>query len=348
MLLAKDDAFRATLYAEIEKQFDGDFNATYQTLAQQTGNDFVSIGTKLDAKVRRVSPLSSLTNELEAFREVEEGVSVYPQIYIHNYEELKKNGNITPDYTGKTPVILIHTGDNDDNSIGYTLNENNEIVVLRISVDEAFAEQNEVWVISINERVDNNGRFVRDEANSGTNDKTLLLNISPKFEKMTVKCHKESWRAGKSDIAIIRNSGWRNNTNPFTGQQQLWMWVGSSDASHIRDFTRKQINEKQELTINWTYYSKWHAINGNMTGAKGDWFSYIIFERDHWPTGNRNANNYTGHNDILGNPVKLAYVYRSADDFYALGFISARTTDTSIFAGTNSVDNGCIKFNSKL
>jgi hypothetical protein len=76
-------------------------------------------------------------------------------------------------------------------------------------------------------------------------------------------------------------------------------------------------------------------------GAKGDHLFYVIYEHDNWPTGERQATITSSQG------YSLYLAYRSADDEYSKGII---TSDDALpyFAGKYAIDNGCIKFNSKL
>lgn len=166
LLLSQDEEFRTKLYADIEEQFDGDFNSLYQKLATLRGSDNVLLGSKLNAKVQLIEPSSSLQAELNAFQSIEDTINAFPQIYIHNYQEHKEAGNLATPFTGKNPVVIIHTGDTQADPIGFTLNANNEIITTNEPITEAYAENCEVWVISINERVDNNATVLKDEYNT--------------------------------------------------------------------------------------------------------------------------------------------------------------------------------------
>jgi hypothetical protein len=268
----------------------------------------------------------------------------YPQIYIHEYEAHKLAGRLAPPYNNKMPVVVIHSGDEKAEYTGYTLDANNNFIQLATPVNERYAELNEVWVISINETLNRGVAPTQITQEPDPNDKVVRINISPKFEKMTVKSHKESWVAGKSDVCIKAYSHFINGDDhavPGSPNNSYRVYLTSDDAELIRKFKRKDIKNKKEQTINWVYFNTWNAFSLITNDQRGDHFFYVIFERDGWPTGFKNVT-------VTSTAAYSQYIeFRSADVEYAAGIITADDA-LSYFANIYNVDNGSIKFNSKL
>jgi hypothetical protein len=355
LLLAQDAAFRTKLYSEIEKQFDGDFNATYQTLSEQNGSDNVSIGAKLNVKVQEVSANTSLSQELEAFKNVEDSLDVYPQIYIHNYEEHKQMGTFNAPFWGKNPVVIINDGEREDNFVGYTLNESGEIITVSNPVDENYADRYEVWVISLNDQLTSS----RQNSNNGTASNTKLIHrdISPKFEKMIVKEHFEPWASGQSDVRARRISTFRDGvdygqcspTAPLLRARQNYFADLDSkqeEGTEIRKFSRKEVKNQNEITINWIYYNRWDyldCLNGSAEFPKrGDHLFYAVFEHDCWPASKKTFSATSSVNYTVN-----FYCRTKESNPFASGIITSDDSK-SYFVSVYSVNNGNIQFNSKL
>jgi hypothetical protein len=371
LLLAQDEPFRTVLYNEVEKQFDGDFNIPFETLASLAGNDGLSIGEKLNAKVQMVDNRTSLTTELEAFQNVEGDLTVYPQIYIHNFEDHKINGMFDAPYTEKTPVVVINVGDIEDNFVGFTLDASNQIVTVAEPIDEKYALTHEVWVISLNDQI----RPITTVSGDSHNDKTIHRNINPKIEKMRVKAHFESWASGKSDVRIRRFSTFINGIDygrcspngPSLSVRNNYFAELEDNAGDngkgtpIRKFDRKEVKNQNEITINWVYYNNWdylRCLNGSPEFPnRGDHFYYAVFEHDPWPTATKYFPVTSNANYTLEIPCRT-----TEGSAFATGIIASDdarynavnlpffgiTVNVSYFAGAYSVNNGNIQFNSKL
>lgn len=89
----------------------------------------------------------------------------YPQIYIPFYEELKSEGKLNV----KTPVFVFYTDENENDLYeGYILSKKGMLSKLDYLISEEYARNNEVWVFSINERVDENGEVAYNFEDPGT------------------------------------------------------------------------------------------------------------------------------------------------------------------------------------
>ncbi|NJN40912.1 MAG: hypothetical protein HC811_00370 [Flammeovirgaceae bacterium] len=141
----KDKEFRSILYSFVEEAFDGEHNVLFKHLMEETKNPTHArmLGNKL---------VGEKLDILNAFSNIK-GKNYYPQIFIPFYDELKAKGKLST----KDPVLVVYTIDS-QNSIyqGYSLDTDGNLIETQ-DVSEAFAKENEVWVVSLNERVDNEG-----------------------------------------------------------------------------------------------------------------------------------------------------------------------------------------------
>ena len=154
--MASSEDFRTLLYQEIEAQFDGDYNVLIEALAEMNSGSS-TVGSQM---ITALGSETVFNNALHAFKELEgESDKYYPQIFIPSYEELKakhETGEL-PDLfsTTHTPTIVIHVEDQDNQLVtGYQLDsETGELVALANLIDEEYSTQNEVWAISVNEKI---------------------------------------------------------------------------------------------------------------------------------------------------------------------------------------------------
>jgi hypothetical protein len=113
--MAKNQEFREELYAQIEKQFDGDFNVVHDSLFLVRTLDNATIGSKMNAAVKTVDTNADVFTANNAFKSIDND-DYYPQIYIHEYEAHKLAGRLAPPYNTKIPVYNI-----DNSSIKFNL-----------------------------------------------------------------------------------------------------------------------------------------------------------------------------------------------------------------------------------
>ncbi|HOU96645.1 MAG TPA: hypothetical protein PLN06_08490 [Bacteroidales bacterium] len=131
--------FKNLVYQEVEKKFDGDYNVLISIIESKYLNS--------DEPGNKGLNLKSSCNILKEWKK-------YPQIYIPFYEELKSEGKLNV----KAPVFVFYTDENENGLYeGYVLSKKGRLSKLDYLISEEYARNNEVWVFSINERVDENG-----------------------------------------------------------------------------------------------------------------------------------------------------------------------------------------------
>ncbi len=241
--LTKVNSFKLHVYEQVEKKFDGDFNVLIETVQ----DDFPSNGLK-SAKIQ---------NSLNYFKDG----NLFPQIYIPFYEELKSAGKLSQ----KDPVFLIFTDENESgNYEGYLLNEDGKFSKLKFLVDAKFAMNNEVWVISLNERVDKEGKVIYSE--------TELLN----FQKLSTSFNS----IGNSTPGILKNaSGCANPPAAPTNTQVFPMipysiniqWQEVNTALYYKLYREENYSGQNVEIATVSYPQSSYSDNNLTSGAHYDY-----------------------------------------------------------------------------
>ncbi len=308
-----DNSYRNLIYNEVEKRFDGEYNVLFQTI------DSILFSDKVPYSIARTET-ESYKVALKAFLN-KEGINYFSQIYIPFYEELQKR-KAKPNYQQKSPVIILLAGDSQQDVFeGYQL-EDGKFDKTRFLIDESYARNHEVWVISLNERYFGKQTSNLDYYN--TNGR-IEASASAWIENMKCKCHKETWAAGGSEVNMITVfSDWGfyhddTEVNTYGG--------GDYEGGNIKKFERKDVKNKTQRTVNFPLLNHWDARMPNTPYA-----SYVIFEYDTWPTGLKKVTWNTGGQNYTRE-------YRSADDYYDMSSVS------KTFLHGYTVNNSCIEWN---
>ncbi len=332
------------------EKFDDDYNVLIKSLIE-----IPEISNKVN--------LEKIKLALDAFKNID-GNNYYPQIYIPKLS--KSETNRTNDDT-ETATFVLYDGDETVNNYpGYQLNYDGEFVPTGTPITENDAINHEVYVLSLNETVNNSGDVPIDNSTTNTQDVQDLSNgvLSYRINKMIVKHHKESWAAGKSDIAI---KAWQETWNgtisgqvgaPLASAATTYATTTSELGYYVKKFSRSDVNNQNELTL-----ERYITLNNNFN----NYFSnpivlhWVIFERDLWPKGIKT----TAYNPLLGsvNTMNQTYTpaFRSADDcyfayrsfFYAnksgitnnLSSLIANTTYVGNYLTEHREENTTIKYN---
>lgn len=320
--LSDDPEFRKILYSEIEKQFDGEYNVLFETLAEKPSSKSTSIGKRMSTTSKTGK---GFFKAQQAFKGIED-TDYYPQIYIPFFEELKakkENNNAKVLSTEKEPVIVIFTGDEAQEVFpGYRLNEDGELEELSFQVDEYYARNNEVWVISLNERFFGNKENKTGETTG--NEKIQTVPGTATITDMALKCHFESWAAGASEAHIISVF-----SDLSLGEYTYYDYGnGKYEGGEIYKFSRKQVKEETEINVNYKIVTDWDNRFPDL-----DYLNYAIFEYDTLPTGTREVT-WTYGSTVLRSE------YRSSEKYYNKNRIYKDNLNY------NNVDDNCIKWSS--
>ena len=330
--LASNPDFRRLVYSEVDKKFDGDNNVLLETLSSALSNSNTRIADNLSTN-------ESFKSSLEAFKNIE-GESYCPQIYIPFYAELKeasaKNSSGRILSADSDPLFVFFTGDESQEIVpSYRLDgTNGEFIETDILVDEEYALSNEVWVLSINERIEN-GQLVNYNENNVASDQSFArtaTTLRARITRVDIKCRKESWLAGKHEIRMRAASTWYSMRNPSTGNKEAFYQIGSNAlGDHMakvrirkRDVRRRKW---KVVSMDYRFGSKWNTDYGNH-------LIYTIFEKDNWPAKLREASFRVPGG---GTSDKVYIAYCSSDDEWVTHYV------TSSQAGNHHISNSCIK-----
>nr|MDT0662838.1 discoidin domain-containing protein [Micromonospora sp. DSM 115978] len=183
---AADTQVRALVRNAVARQFDGDTNALWSTVIQEAEESYV------------VDPNApewlALKNAVAQFQNIN-GYSYDPQVYIPNFDE-----GIVP---ASTVTMAVAPADETAvSTTGYRLDPYGNIEILPTPIDEVYAETNEVWVLSVNERITLGGPpvFTRGE---------------PADQNV-----RGAEAAGAGPMAVCNPTGLRNNQ----GEEYLQRW----------------------------------------------------------------------------------------------------------------------------
>jgi hypothetical protein len=330
VLAAQNNAqARQEIYAELAKNIDGDDNALVDIFHQ---------------KIPALSADRTFTSTLALFGNLD-GDKYFPQVFIPSYSELAAGGQI-----GRNPQItaVFYAGDESVSTVeSYTLAKDGTWQITA-QVTENVARSKEIWVFSLNETFTNNidlsvvpygtglgtgkDHVVRPgdsntepvQKPTGPTGPILPWPSVPKssdyywpyIQDMTIREHKESWLAGKSDIYMKTYTGWNYNMskNPYDETPKQIMWVNNAYGDvYVQKFKRSWI-PNTAYRVNFGYAGSWLPGPYNAAGWEGDAFNYVIFEKDQWPVGDKHA--------IIDNKGHAGdYSYKSADEYYEKGII---------------------------
>lgn len=304
-----DFDFKANLYAAIEESFDGERNVLFKTLLREDKNP-------IHARKLQGELLNSRQAIMNAFMNLD-GKNYYPQVFIPFYDELKATGKLSI----KIPTLVIYTHDS-PNSLyqGYSLDHKGNLLQTQL-ISEAYAKENEVWIVSLNERVDNDGNVT--DGYKNTSSRTLGVSYpNARFNTIKIDSHKEEWVAGASEVHIKRYLSFyrydQYSSNPAVLQVTSEDAFSDGDGWRISQVKRSDVGKT--LTVNWVYVGDWPTKYYNFQDGSSyhtDYIYYVVFEYDSWPTGMRTAT----IQDAGLSTIPINSSYRSADTFYKIGFI---------------------------
>lgn len=184
----KDANFRNSINKEVAKQFDGDDNVLIKTMVNYEPNLIANFKTAIDLYKDITDPYDNVSDITEAVQGFDYfGKMAFIQVYIPFVDIVNLNSN---------PIICINTND-DDALPGYYLDGNNELV--QILVDENFAEENLIWVISVSETEGVSTKAPQNVVNLGPPPTVEDMNF--RSEKFNLSDRKEGWGNGRAELS---------------------------------------------------------------------------------------------------------------------------------------------------
>ncbi|MEA1876160.1 MAG: hypothetical protein U9N86_04800 [Bacteroidota bacterium] len=329
--LSQNPEFRSTVYGEVNKHFDGDWDVLVQSLLEANYGK-TSVPALLSKNPMGVT-LESLNNSLNSFKGIEE-MNYYPQIFIPNYSALLEEGVIGEN----SPIFVIAVQDGQSELIGYQLSEKGNLTELPYLINEKIAFSQEVWVISINERVDKDAQYKK------PNLKTTHTGV--KIENMTVKDHKEQWAWGASEVNIMAWLKYHNGEDPWGDNSHISTSYspsgGDYQGTEIRSqgFSRTEVSNQTEVTINLSLMSSWDCDDYVYDPVV---YTYCIFEYDAWPVDRENVYVFVGNGEYVLYLYRSAHVNYSADKIY--GNLINDSIPSSYYVDGYDVSESDIEFN---
>lgn len=277
-----DENFKEFLYGEIEKQFDGDYNVLIDVLLEKNVN----------SKSKELEFSKRVTDELQ-------GQDIYPQVFIPFYEELKANEILG----SKDPIVVFHTPDETIREYpGYTLNDKNELQELDFLISEEFAMQNEIWVISPNERVGDKDFVSLDKEDEGRSLKVAAFGNGDLYVAQIMV----------PDLGAIES--W------IEGKIELELRAFSPGVPNLLNYSYPQI-KRDKLKD-----QRWHSVGTNIctwTSVVGD---YIVL---HWTESDGGSTSTPVTISYPATPTSpaMSYTYTLQTDDDDLGYAAVLKTD---------------------
>ena len=281
---AEKDEFENKVYTSAGDRFDGETNVLVRDVL---GEEALKRNWK---------------QKFASFQNIE-GNNYYPQVYIPDYEDYdEKEGD---------PVLVFYLNDQEGPNgyeyMGYTV-DGGELKEYG-PVNETNLESLKVWVMSINENVDNDGNVLQD----------LLLNSegvehAGRIREMAIYDPKESWAGGVSEVrmrAYIESvSG--VDADGVAIQSETHRSTSSPLGITVRNFTRDEIIGKHTIELDYPIVGNWEINDFDKDAVQ---LSYVLFEADVWP----NSINEASYQ--LPNGDSRLFKYSSAQEHYDIGGI---------------------------
>ncbi len=191
--LVADQNFRNLVSTEVAKQFDGDDNVLIKQLDLLMSQKGINLKNLIRASLNKYnkSELIPLVDQaVDGFRYFND--TLYSQIYIPFIES--KN------ITSTTPTISLNY--NDDPVLVGIKKVGNTLV--STNINESYAKNNNIYVVSINETVNNLGILPTQVAGVGPLLKPFERERFLAINQVFVTDKKEGWGNGRADLTVAR------------------------------------------------------------------------------------------------------------------------------------------------
>jgi hypothetical protein len=214
--LSKNSSFRTLVHNKVNLKFDGDDNVLFKDLFTPfSGYNSSQLNSSINFHKNSITQTALLKNFYSTMPVYTSSVKIdsmingysyngaklYPQIYIPFYETVNLN---------QQPTIVVGYDEFDDDNIpGYQIQANGYVKL--VNVDSTYAKSNLVWVVSINETVNDEGTVV----DSHINDESLEIRTDTKIAKIkavNLKLRFDNFWNGKAEVSYIALH-LRNNCN---------------------------------------------------------------------------------------------------------------------------------------
>lgn len=380
ILMSDDSRFQYLLYTEMSGYAEDDKSVLFTTLFSKSLEQGWDLKAEMELKLSQQAAIDvDLQSIFDAFKNLD-GEDWNPQLFIPNYDRLLQSGKIGNSGYNR-PAYITYSGDESISSapaywfaqagpvdVGELGSDPNQAQFRQAFVaNEATSADHELFVISLSEVPASQVILPKAPANSRPTSTTAAVGRVA-IGNMKVMEHKESWLAGKSDVAIAGRLRWNTFqsenptllTNPKPGCTKdcsaveiypistlLTRYDGDNSNTKVRKFTRSEVRNQTVVNVNESITAQWNPYYTNTNGdillsyeSSGEYGYYLIYEADPWPIGKR-----TYSWNIAPLNVQET-VYRSADDYYATDSFSAKASSPIYFVG-HSVSNNAINYTLK-
>jgi hypothetical protein len=164
--LSNDATLRRIIYKEVAKKFDGEYNVLIKTLIDASKKENYDLEGKLNENMPNGQNVQTL---LSSF--IRKGKQRYAHLYIPSFDKVVpndlKSGKVL-NVRGYGYPTLISRTDNEAQIVFEGTMYNGSTYQTVSGVDEPYSLRNEVWVMSVNERVDALARYNPNPYPSGT------------------------------------------------------------------------------------------------------------------------------------------------------------------------------------
>ena len=204
---SEDEKFKEILYKEIQKRFDDDYNVLINTLIEECKINGIDLIQEMENYIylnyQETIDFNSILNKCKI-------KGLYPQIYIPIFEVIEKNRLTIDSLRGKTPVILADRVSKNKNPFyqGKHFNRKN-MRTEDLMVNEEYAQNNEVWVVAFNERVDENGKrksLDNIDLNKGEEYANVQSSVGRDLKILKISCPDlsalEGWTRGGPELYL--------------------------------------------------------------------------------------------------------------------------------------------------
>ena len=311
----KNTAFNSFLKSELNKKFDGEFHFLFSEILKHP--EFSNL---VD-----FSKLSAVLNKFKSL----EGNNLYPQLYAPNFNQIPasiSNNNENLEY-------VMFVGDEGQTTApSYFLNEDGDPVPTGITVTEQYAAENQIYIVSINESVDEDGNFdplPQDPPPPG------VTTINVRIKDIRIYENKESWLAGDSEVHIkTLLTYWNGRTNglfnnPIKTIASLRSVSSNSDNKgfEIVKATRSDITSGLGYISNARNYpleTGWRVADYSSDPIA---YIYCIFEYDKWPAEIKTNFTRVPRNDAYED---FTTYFRSSNSPYGGGNVPQNSSNNAI------------------
>jgi hypothetical protein len=339
--LAKNPEFVNYIHERVAKKFDDE----YEVLIRDIQNDY---------RWKTILNTKSINNALNAFKNLG-GSNFYPQIYIPKFQSMEDNGislssanSLADSSQSVVPIVhVFYAGEAEVDSFngdeimpGYIADASGNLVYWGL-VDSTYANNNEVWIYSLNESVNNAGGYCPPQEIKGLSfvnpdcepiggggdgggeqtctdvdcDEFELPGNTPifpelghaktnfKIEKMTITDPKESWLSGAAEVSIRAKLHCHNNREEGKVSPAARTPYRSKQYSNLLGKLIRKFKRKEIRRQRQIYVNYPVEYEWQYSNFTTDpiYCDFVLFERDAWPA-KKNLRYVPGRNDLFQNP----------------------------------------------